>query len=45
MLEQEETSIARQLFDKQVSAAMDTPATIEDLLGMMFSVLYVESGN
>jgi hypothetical protein len=39
-----ETSIAKQWLDKQVSAATDTQATIEELLGMMFSVRSVQSG-
>jgi hypothetical protein len=37
-VEPEETSIARQRFHKKVSAATDTKATIEELLGTMFSI-------
>jgi hypothetical protein len=40
----EETSIPRQQFAKQISAAMDMQATTEELLGMMFSVWSVQSG-
>jgi hypothetical protein len=38
IMEPEETSIARQRFGKQVSGATDMQATIEKLLGMMFSI-------
>jgi hypothetical protein len=37
-------SIARQRFGKQVSAATDTRATIEEFLGKIFSVRSVQSG-
>jgi hypothetical protein len=40
----EETSIARQWLGKQVSAVTDTQATIEELLGMMFSIWYMQRG-
>jgi hypothetical protein len=43
-VEPEETSIARQRLGKQVSAATDTQATIEELLGTIFSLLPVQSG-
>jgi hypothetical protein len=43
-VEPEETHIARQRLDKQISAATDTKATIEELLGMMFSIGSVPSG-
>jgi hypothetical protein len=33
-----ETSIARQRLGKQISAATDTQATIEELLGTVFSI-------
>jgi hypothetical protein len=36
--EPEETSIARQRLGKQVSAATDTKATIEELLGTLLSI-------
>jgi hypothetical protein len=38
-----ETSNVRKRFGKQVSAATDTQATIEELLGMMFSLRSVQS--
>jgi hypothetical protein len=44
IVEQEETSTARQRLGKQVSAAMDTQVIIENLLGMMFSIQSVHSG-
>jgi hypothetical protein len=37
-------SIARQRLSKQVSAAMDAQATVEELLGTMFSIQSVQSG-
>jgi hypothetical protein len=37
-VEPEQTSIARQQLGKQVSAATDTQATIEELFGTMFSI-------
>jgi hypothetical protein len=37
-LEPEDTSIARQRLAKQIPAATDTKATIEELLGTMFSI-------
>jgi hypothetical protein len=40
----EETSIIRQLLGKQVSAATDTQATIEELFGKMFSIRSVKIG-
>jgi hypothetical protein len=40
----EETSIARQRLGKQVTAATDTQATIEELWGTMFSVRFLQSG-
>jgi hypothetical protein len=43
-MEPEETSIARQRFGKQVSAATDTPATTVELLGTRFSIRSVQSG-
>jgi hypothetical protein len=42
-MEPEETSLARQRFGKQVSAATDTQATLEELLGTKFSVRSVKS--
>jgi hypothetical protein len=39
-----ETSIARKRFCKQISAATDTQATIQELLGTMFSVRSLQSG-
>jgi hypothetical protein len=39
-----ETSVARQRLGKQVSAATDTQATIEELLGTMFCIRSVQSG-
>jgi hypothetical protein len=44
-MEPEEATIARQRLGKQVSEATDTEATIEELLGTMFSIRSVESGN
>jgi hypothetical protein len=41
----EYTSIVRQRLGKQVSAATDRQATIEELLGMVFSVRSVRSCN
>jgi hypothetical protein len=38
IVEPEETSTTRQRLGKQVTAATDTEATIEELLGTMFSV-------
>jgi hypothetical protein len=43
-VEPEETSIARQRLGKQVSAATDMQATIEKLLGMVFSIKSKQSG-
>jgi hypothetical protein len=43
-VEPEETSIARQRLDKEVSAATDTRVTIKELLGIIFSVRSVQSG-
>jgi hypothetical protein len=42
-VEPEETSIARQRLDKQVSPTTDTQVTIEELLGTMFSFRSVQS--
>ena len=42
-METEETSIARQQLGKQVSTAVDTQATIEDLLETMFSIRSVQN--
>jgi hypothetical protein len=47
-MEPEETAVARQQFDKHVSAVMDMHATVEELLETMFSMqsmlrLYSES--
>jgi hypothetical protein len=42
-MEPEETSVARQRLGKQVYAAKNTQATIEELLGMMFSLRSVQS--
>jgi hypothetical protein len=42
-MEPDKTFIAREKLGKQVSAAMDTQATIEKLLGTMFSVRSVQS--
>jgi hypothetical protein len=39
----EETSIARQRLSKQVSVAMDTQTTIEELLEIMFSIQSIQS--
>jgi hypothetical protein len=36
-------SIARERFGKQISTAMNTQATIEDLLGTMFSIRFGQS--
>jgi hypothetical protein len=43
-MEPEVTSIARQRLGEQVSAATDTQATTEELLGTMFSIRSVQSG-
>jgi hypothetical protein len=43
-VESEETYIARQLLGKQVSVVVDMQVTIEELLGMMFSIWSVQSG-
>jgi hypothetical protein len=43
-VEPEEMSIARQRLGKRVSEATDMQATIEELLGMMFSIRSVQSG-
>jgi hypothetical protein len=43
-VEPEETSVARQRLGKQVSAATDKQATLEELLGMMFSIWSVQNG-
>jgi hypothetical protein len=43
-VEPEETYIARQRLGKQVSAATGTQATIEELLGTMFSIRSVQGG-
>jgi hypothetical protein len=43
-VEPEETPIAKKRLGKQVSAATDTQATIEELLGTMFSIGSVQSG-
>jgi hypothetical protein len=43
-VEPEETYIAKQRFGKQFSAATDMQATIEELLGTMFSIRSVQSG-
>jgi hypothetical protein len=40
----EETSIARQRLNKQVSVATDTQATTEEFLEIMFSVQSMQSG-
>jgi hypothetical protein len=40
----EETSIARQMLGKYVSAATDAHAAIEELLGKMFTIRSVQSG-
>jgi hypothetical protein len=42
-VELEETFIAGQRLGKQFSAKMDTQATIEELLGTMFSIWSAES--
>jgi hypothetical protein len=42
-VEPEETSIVRQRFSKQLPAATDTQATIEELLGTMFPIQSVQS--
>jgi hypothetical protein len=44
IVEPEETSIAGQRLGKQVSAATDTQATIEQLLGIMFYIRSVQIG-
>jgi hypothetical protein len=44
-MEPEETYFAGPRLGKQVSATTDTQAIIEELLGMMFSVRSVQSGN
>jgi hypothetical protein len=43
-MEPEDTSIARQRLGKEVSTATDTQATVEDLLGTVFSVQPSQSG-
>jgi hypothetical protein len=43
-MEPDETSIARQRLRKQVSTTTDKQATIEELLGKMFSIRFVQSG-
>jgi hypothetical protein len=43
-MEPEDTSIARQRLNKQVSAATDTQATTDESLGTMFSIQSVQSG-
>jgi hypothetical protein len=43
-VEPEETSIDRQRLGKQVSAATDTQATIEEFLKTMFSIRRVRNG-
>jgi hypothetical protein len=43
-MEPEETSITRQRLGKHVSAATETQATSEELLGTMFSVRSVQNG-
>jgi hypothetical protein len=45
MPEPQETPIARQRLSKQVFAATDTQATIEEFLGTMLSVRSVQNGN
>jgi hypothetical protein len=45
IVEPEEKSIARQRLGKQLSAAAGKEATIEELLGTMFSVRSVRSVN
>jgi hypothetical protein len=44
ILEPEEKFIARQRLAEQISAAMDTKATIEELLWTMFSIRFVANG-
>jgi hypothetical protein len=44
IVEPEETPVAGQRLGKQVSAATDTRAIIEELLGTMFSVRPVQNG-
>jgi hypothetical protein len=43
-VESEETSIGRQQLGKQVPAATDIQAAIEELLGTMFSIQFMQSG-
>jgi hypothetical protein len=43
-MEPEETDTARQQLGKQVSASTDTQATVEELLGTMFSIRSVQGG-
>jgi hypothetical protein len=43
-VEAEETSVARQRLGKQVLAATDTQATIEELLKKMFYIRSVKTG-
>jgi hypothetical protein len=45
IVEPEEMSVTRQWLGKQVSAAMNTQATTEELLGTMFSLRSMWSGN
>jgi hypothetical protein len=44
IVELEETFIARQWLSKQVSASINTQATVEELMGTMFSIQSVQSG-
>jgi hypothetical protein len=44
IVEREETSVARQRLGKQVFAATDTQASIEELLGTIFSIQAIQSG-
>jgi phage baseplate assembly protein W len=43
-VEPEETSIARQRVGKQISAATDMEASIEELLGTMICIRSMQSG-
>jgi hypothetical protein len=43
-MEPEETFIGRQRLGKQVSAALEKQAAIEELFGTMFSIRSVQSG-
>jgi hypothetical protein len=40
----QETPIARQRLDEEISAATDTLATIEELLGTLFSIRSLQHG-